>query len=137
MKKILLPVDGSENSQRAIEFAVTQLHSGANDEIHLLNVQLPIHTGFAKQQDIEKYQTSEAEKSLAAARKLLEDKGVTFIEHIAVGQIAEAIAHYAKTQKIDQIIMGTRGLGTVSGLILGSVATKVLHLANCPVTLVK
>jgi nucleotide-binding universal stress UspA family protein len=47
------------------------------------------------------------------------------------------IAQYAKEKGCDQIVMGTRGLGTVQGLLLGSVATKVIHLANVPVMLVK
>jgi nucleotide-binding universal stress UspA family protein len=43
----------------------------------------------------------------------------------------------AKEHGCAQIVMGTRGLGTVSGMLLGSVATKVIHLADVPVVLLK
>lgn len=137
MKKLLLPVDGSEASLHAVNFALTHLHPGQGDEIHLLNVQLPIHGGFASHEHIERYQRGEAEQALAGARKLLTAHGLSGIEHIAVGQLGESIAHYAATHHVDQIVMGSRGLGSVSGLVMGSVAVKVVHLAHCPVTLVK
>jgi nucleotide-binding universal stress UspA family protein len=44
---------------------------------------------------------------------------------------------YAEDKQCEQIVMGTRGLGTVSNLVLGSVATKAIHLAKVPVLLVK
>ena len=55
----------------------------------------------------------------------------------AVGDAAETITTYADQKKCDAIFMGTRGLGRVAGLLLGSVATKVLHLTKVPVTLTK
>jgi nucleotide-binding universal stress UspA family protein len=137
MTKLLLPVDGSESALRAVAFAIKHLHPGRGDEIHLLSVQLPIHSGFANHEHIERYQRGEAEQALAGARQLLAQHGLRYLEHIAVGQIGETIAHYATTQGVDQIVMGSRGLGTVGGLVMGSVAVKVVHLAHCPVTLVK
>lgn len=139
MKKILLPVDGSESATRAVAFAIEQVAAfkGAAPEIHLLNVQLPIHSGFASQDQIERFQRGEADRALADAKRLLGQHGVNYIEHVAVGQIGETIAHYAATQHVEQIIMGSRGLGTIGGLVLGSAAAKVIHLAHCPVTLVK
>jgi len=53
------------------------------------------------------------------------------------GQYGETIANYAKEKQCDRIVMGTRGLGAVGGLLLGSVARKVIHLADVPITLVK
>lgn len=137
MKKLLLPVDGSESSLHAVHFALTHLHLAQGDEIHLLNVQLPIHSGFANHEQVERYQRGEADQALAGARKLLAQHGLTCVEHIAVGQLGETVAHYAATHHVDQIVMGSRGLGSVGGLLMGSVAMKVVHLAHCPVTLVK
>jgi nucleotide-binding universal stress UspA family protein len=54
-----------------------------------------------------------------------------------MGEPAPAIAAHVERHGADGVIMGTRGLGTVGGLVLGSVATKVIHLVECPVTLVK
>jgi nucleotide-binding universal stress UspA family protein len=53
------------------------------------------------------------------------------------GQVAKTIADVAREEGVGQIVMGTRGLGGVQGLLLGSVATQVIHLAEVPVTLIK
>ena len=60
-----------------------------------------------------------------------------YVFHIGVGDAAETIVSYAKDKGCHQIVMGTRGLGSVSNMIMGSVATKVIHLADIPVLLVK
>jgi nucleotide-binding universal stress UspA family protein len=74
--------------------------------------------------------------ALADARKLLDDAGVKYIHHIGVGETPGIIARYVEDKNIEQVVMGTRGLGTISGMLLGSVATKVLHLVQVPVLLV-
>jgi nucleotide-binding universal stress UspA family protein len=56
---------------------------------------------------------------------------------VGVGHAGETIAEYVRQQHCNAVIMGTRGLGSTRGLVLGSVATKVVHLVNVPVTLVK
>jgi len=53
------------------------------------------------------------------------------------GQPAEAIAQVARDKSIEHIVMGTRGLGRIQGLVMGSVAMKVIHLAQVPITLIK
>jgi len=56
---------------------------------------------------------------------------------VRTGKAAEAIAQVAREEDIKHIVMGTRGLGSIQGLLLGSVATKVIHLAEVPITLIK
>jgi nucleotide-binding universal stress UspA family protein len=56
---------------------------------------------------------------------------------VLLGDPAEIIGSYADDQHCDMVVMGTRGLGPVGGLFLGSVTTKVIHVVNVPVTLVK
>ena len=140
--KILLPVDGSENALRATRFAISVAKACVEPaELHLLTVQLPILSGdvkmFVSQGQINAYYHDEGIKALASARAALDAAGVHYVFHIGVGQLAETIAAYAKDKACDQVIMGTRGLGSVSGLLLGSVTTKVIHLVDVPVTLVK
>ena len=60
-----------------------------------------------------------------------------FDTHIVPGHPAETIVDVAKKHDCTRVVMGTRGLGTIDGLVLGSVAYKVLHLSPVPVTLVK
>ena len=142
MKKILLPVDGSDNSLRAVQAAIDLAKAAAEPpEIHLLNVQLPIISGdvkmFVSEEQIKAYYHDEGIKALARARAALDAAGVAYVHHIGVGPVAETIAAYAKEKGCNQIIMGARGLGSLTGLLLGSVTTKVTHLVDIPVTLVK
>ncbi len=63
--------------------------------------------------------------------------GIGCVRHVRIGHPGEEIAACAAEQGCDAIIMGTRGMSAAAGLLLGSVATKVVHLAPVPVTLVR
>lgn len=142
MPKILVTVDGSENSDRVIEFLVKKNRWYGNPaEVHLLNVQLPI-VGvnvkmFISSDSLNEYYRDEGAAALKRARERLDAAGIPYTHHIGVGEPAETIVEYAKAKDCDQILMGNRGLGSVTSLVLGSVATKVLHLTHVPVTLVR
>ncbi len=142
MLKVLVPVDGSKNSDRAVAYAIGFVaNSKAPIELHVLNVQLPIASGgvrmFFKHEEIEAYHQDSGQEALRAARERLDQAGQGYVQHVSIGPIGETIAAYAKEQRCDHIVMGTRGLSAISGMVLGSVATKVLHLTDVPVTLVK
>jgi len=141
MVKILVPIDGSECALRALQAAIKMAGQHDDAELHLLNAPLPILSGHAKmfldKQVIQDYYAEEGEKALADARKVAEESGVRFVTAIKAGQSAQTIADYAKNQQCAHIVMGTRGLSAVPGMLLGSVANKVIHLASVPVTLVK
>jgi len=137
---ILVPVDGSENSDRAVRFAIEFLKGGGG-KLHLLNVQAPVGGGvraFVKKADIEAYHREEGEKALAPARAKLDAAGVKYEAHITVGEEAgAAIARFAEEKKCGQLVMGTRGLGRVAGALLGSVTTQAISLVEVPILLVK
>ncbi len=141
--KILVPVDGSKCSIRAVDHLIKKLgwfKGGA--EIHLLNVQHQIPygrrvTSVVGHDRIAKYHQEEGLAALKSARRRLDAAKVDYQYHIGVGDEAEVICQYARDKGVDQIFMGTRGLGRVSTLMLGSVATKVIHLCPVPVLLVK
>jgi len=141
--KVLLSVDGSEPSIRAVNYLIKA--SGwfkTEIEVHLLNVQheLPYggRVGSVLGRDaIEKYHQEQGAEQLKQARSLLDAAHVKYHAHIGVGDEASVIAAYAKDKHCDQIYMGTRGLGPVTGMVLGSVATKVIHLSPVSVLLVK
>ena len=139
--RILIPVDGSDTSLAAVRFAAGTLARANPDlEIHLLNVQPPLPSAAATFIDsavVRDFHLEEGAKALAAARKLLDDSGIHYASNAVVGEPAETIAAYAEQRGCAGIVMGTRGLGRAAGLLLGSVAHKVLHLSNLPVTLVK
>src|SRR5690606_32223112 len=125
MKTILLPVDGSESALRAAKVALQQVRESDKTQIHLITVQTPIASGNVKRfftaETLNAYYQDEGQNALASARALLNEAGITYEESIKVGPIAQTIADYAKKHQCDQIIMGTRGLGSVTGLVLGSV----------------
>lgn len=139
MLKVLIPVDGSENSLRTVKYVVDKAALYKDRvEIHLLNVQHPFPgTIRGVKEQAEKYHHDEGIKALAGVRKLLDKAGIKYSYHISVGEPPEVIAHFVKDQQIDQVVMGTRGAGAVANMMMGSVATKVLHLVDVPVLLVK
>jgi nucleotide-binding universal stress UspA family protein len=111
-------------------------------ETHLLNVQHHMPYGarvsaVVGHDKVAQYLQEEGLAALKAAREKLDAAGVRYHYHIGVGEPAEVIVRYAREQGCDQIVMGTRGMGAVSNLVLGSVATKVIHLSPVPVMLLK
>lgn len=143
MTTILIAVDGSSHSAKvakaAIKLAVAYRQA---PEMHLIYVHLPIPTmgGLIKpvgHEALQRYYREEGEDALRVAKKLLDRTKLGCTIHIMVGPIAESIAGEAKKLKCDLIIMGTHGMGAMSGMLLGSVASKTVHLARCPVVLVR
>jgi nucleotide-binding universal stress UspA family protein len=146
MRSFLVPVDGSDNSMRAVEVACRQIDPRQPAMVHLLNVQPPNHSAvvrkYLSQDLIDQFHQQEGETALRSARTRLDNAGIACTSRVEVGDVAQTIARYAQEMRCDQVIMGTRGLGAggvaaISGLLLGSIATKVLHLVDVPVTLVK
>ncbi|TXI18457.1 MAG: universal stress protein [Nitrosomonas sp.] len=141
MLKILVPVDGSDNSTKAIADFIRLLDwYKERPELHLLNVQYPLSGNvslFINQADIKQYHQEEGLKSLQNTRELLDQAGIPYQHHITVGDPAEMIVRFAAEKQYDQIVMGPRGKGNIQGLLLGSVTNKVMQLSNIPVLLVK
>ena len=140
--KLLVLIDGSNKSTRAVMHAIGFAKSCKEPvEVHLLNVQLPITFGdigkFVSQEALLAHYNKEAMAILSKPRDLLTSEGIPHTVQIRVGPIAESIDKYLSESACDQIIMGTRGLGAVQSLLLGSVAMKVIHMVKVPVTLIK
>jgi nucleotide-binding universal stress UspA family protein len=86
---------------------------------------------------IDQEEAGAATESLQEAVAVCRDAGVTYETRAERGAVAATIDRVAREENVKHIIMGTRGLGGVRGLLLGSVATQLLHLTDVPVTLVK
>lgn len=140
--KILIPVDGSANAQRAVDYVIKHA-AGLKEspQVLLLNVQWNVAAGnvklFINQETITDYYREQGMAALQLARAALDAAALPYQYHISVGTPAEAIVQYAHQQSVDQIVMGRQGQGGLQSLLLGSVVNKVLHLADCPVLLVK
>lgn len=143
MLKFLVPVDGSESSNRAVDFLAGKIGWFKDGvEIHLLNVQHLIPYGdrvssVVGHDRIAHFHQEEGMAALKPAMRKLDAARIKYHYHVGVGDEADIVCKYAKEKGCDQIVMGTRGMGSVSNLLLGSVATKVIHLSTVPVLLVR
>jgi nucleotide-binding universal stress UspA family protein len=141
MPKILVPVDGSEYSSAAVREAIKSVTQAQEGEIHLLNVQAPIFPAvtmvYMPTDKIDTYYFDAGSKALEEAERLVQEAGVKYAAHRAVGAITETIVSKAEELGCDSIVMGTHGRGKIAEMLLGSIAQRVLLLASVPVTLVK
>lgn len=141
MSTVLVPVDGSDCSQQALQEVIRQAKGASGLEVHLLNVQPRIFPEealvYLPAEKIDTYYYEQGTKALAPAEAELHKAGVAFVSHRAVGPVAETIVQKAGELGADAVVMGTRGHGGLAGILLGSIASKVLHMSEVPVTLVK
>jgi nucleotide-binding universal stress UspA family protein len=146
-EQILVPVDGSEHAFRALKMACV-LAKAENCSIRLLHVvpSKEVPAGLKRYAEIEHmerapeylYETGIAENVLNAARDQALEDGIQNVEcSIEHGDATKGILEVAGREGADTIVMGTRGLSDIQGMVLGSVAHKVAHAADCRVIIVK
>lgn len=142
MVRILLPVDGSSNAVLATRKLVDSLKWYKEPpQIDLLAVHLPVPRFpnmdvVVSEEMIQQYYIDEWKDMLAPSEKVLDAAGVKYAVHTRVGPIAETIVEHAAQAGSEMIYMGTRGMTALSSMVLGSVATRVIHLASIPVVLI-
>jgi len=145
--KILVPYDGSPPSERAVEYAlrIAGAVGKTTVDLHLLNVQeadAGVIDYFRRDAaDVAARLVAERRdagaKLLDAPARAVEGSGVRVERTVLLGDPATVIGSYADNHHCTMLVMGTRGLGPVGGLMLGSVTSKVIQLVKVPVTLVK
>ncbi|MEP7062021.1 MAG: universal stress protein [Betaproteobacteria bacterium] len=143
MARFLVAVDGSENSSRATRKLVDMLvlyREAPQIDMVTVHASLPYLGAASKlvvsRDAVTSYYAEEGERALAPSAQILRVAGVAFSVRTLVGDPAHVIAQHARDSACDMIWMGTRGMGALPNLVLGSVATKVLHLSDIPVVLV-
>ena len=143
MRRLLVAYDGSDNSKRALQYVVDLARdTGMALQVHVVNVQHePIIYGeYVTSAMIDELNNSLMAKSrsvLDEAAAMLQAGGLTCETHTQLGNVAEQINDAVKRLGCDTVVMGTRGLGSCTGLVLGSVASRVIHEVSVPVLLVK
>jgi nucleotide-binding universal stress UspA family protein len=141
--KILLAVDGSKHSMAAVQCLIEHADwYRSKPEVELVNVHAPLpklpRMGLVVgRNQIQRYYEEEGAAALAAAKKKLAAAGIRFEAHILIGQVAESLVLHASKTRCDLIFIGTRGRSEAVNMLLGSTATKVLHLSKTPVLLVR
>ena len=141
--RILVAVDGSKGSLDAVQLLIDHADwYGKTPEVHLVAVHLPVpkiprmRLVVGKAQ-IERYYQEEGATMLAAARRKLDAARIAYRAQVLVGPIAETLVRYARDKRCDLIYIGTRGMTALGKALVGSTATKVLHISDIPVLLVK
>ena len=136
--KILVAVDHSEVSDRALDAArdLALLSRGEVWVLHLREREVAVKTGVSLSDE----SMDEARAAVAAAVDKLTAAGVKAQGDVGTtlfGYAARSIIDDAKEHDVDIIVMGSRGRGDLAGLILGSTAHKVIHLADRPILIVR
>ncbi|MGE5171051.1 MAG: universal stress protein [Rudaea sp.] len=140
MIKTLLAADGSEHGEHVAAFLVRLAEAGTPLEVVLLNVQPEVvdwQTHGLAQESMHAQREYLGREATESVRRLLDAAGLRYELHVEMGDPADTIVRFAKEQRCDWIVMGTRGMGALEAFALGSVARKVIHLAEVPVTLMK
>jgi nucleotide-binding universal stress UspA family protein len=139
--KILLPVDGSAFTKRALDFIARHgTLFGPSHTYMALTVatQIPAHARrFLEHDVVEAYYREEAEKVLAPVREFVSRHSLSITTHHVIGHAAECIAAFAKAQQPDLIIMGSHGHSAIANLVLGSVAAGILARCGIPTLIVR
>lgn len=136
---ILLAVDGSEHSLNAARSAAQLARSMNSADLRIAVVydSIPPILGDPDFQVVLNARLDDTEKILQSAVKEVGEVPSTVSTETIAGDPAEAIIKIADTRKCDLIVMGSRGLGRLAGLVLGSVSQKVVSHAPCPVLIVR
>ncbi len=140
MRNVLLPVDGSDSAFQAALYVIESIRKHGPLTVHLLNVQpnpMPWQISGMELEHVNSHLSVQAHVALKAVQHLLNEEGVDYQTHIKLGDVGETIVALADELACDHIIMGTRGLGAILGMVLGSATRKVLYLATIPVVCVK
>ena len=140
----LIAFDGSENAMRAIDEILDTMDT-SKLHVHLLYACEPVQineVAFNKEPLLDMLSIKKAREEaglalLTPAKTRLESAGIAFDAHVLSGNPAEVITGFSHEHNCDLIVMGTRGMGTIKNLLLGSVASKVIHLTEKPLLLVK
>lgn len=146
MKKVLIPIDGSEFSDRALDKGM-EIAKACGSEVvllHVVFVDVPAYVDFAS--------TAAVGATMESIREAAEEMGKTILEkgkekltgiasvstELMAGNPAETILRLADSIDADLIVMGSEGVGPASkGILLGSVTNRVLHNTKIPVLVVK
>ena len=139
MLKVLVPVDGSENSLRAVRQAIAEYRRHHELELHLLNVQpqLSRHVArFVNRQSRDRWHSEQVNAALAGARKVLAAAGVPHHVHWALGARAAEICRAATRLGVHHIVMGTARKNSLTRMLEDSVTDEVLKTTAVPVEVV-
>ena len=138
--KILVPVDGSDISYRALDSALF-LSERLGSKITAIHVIEQVPTVYIQSQkildELLAAHKNESQKILDKCSSIATQKGIVINTTLLEGNPASTILEFSQMDKYEVIIIGSRGMGHFKELILGSVSSKILHHSLCPVLLIR
>jgi nucleotide-binding universal stress UspA family protein len=138
IEKVLLPVDGSDFSVKATQYALEFVQDRGGDIILMYSHKpFPSFLGEPYFQEVHDKIMNHAREMLEPFIKMFSDAGMSVDQRILEGAPGENICRVAKIEQCDLIIMGSRGFSDLKGLFLGSVTHRVLNQAPCPVLVIR
>jgi nucleotide-binding universal stress UspA family protein len=140
LKKILVAFDGSQQSNKAFDFALDMLKlcTGAISELIIISViQPPEPADIVEMDAIIDSATQHYEELFKEMKEKAKEKDIAIKTEVLVGHPADQIVRYAKDQNCDAIVLGRKGKSKIERWLLGSVSKRVSSYAPCTVIIVK
>ncbi|MBA4452397.1 MAG: universal stress protein [Nitrosopumilaceae archaeon] len=137
--KILVPLDGSKNSRRGLEMAISVARQFGATITGVYSINAPPHSEFRGVGSVQESLNDEIKKFMDEAKVLAAQNGIVFKEKMMRGDVGYNIVKLAqnKKEKFNLIVIGSRGRGSVKEMFFGSVSNYVIHAAKIPVLIVK
>ena len=145
-ERVLVPIDGSESSWAALEYAFGHHGDGPIVVLYVADPSERTYTDRSRgneddpdggENSTEEYSVEYSKELFETARERADTAGVEVETETTVGSPADAILEYAEDNRIDHIVMGSRGRSGLSRLLLGSVAETVVRRSSVPVTVAR
>jgi nucleotide-binding universal stress UspA family protein len=138
--RLLLATDGSENAGRAADAAISLAQGLSLPSITIAHIVTspPSESRMVQAKfDVRSLLEEESRKIISGTLAKCDAAGIAYTLKVAIGDPAQEILTCVQKEKIDLVVIGSRGLGTLQGALIGSVSQKIAHLAPCPVLIVK
>lgn len=140
IKKILVPIDGSDNSYRALDAAIllSEKLDAKLTAIHVMGDPPVLHIYSQKLLTslLDAYR-KEIRLILSKCSEIATKKGLTINTELLQGNPASMILNYCEKGEYDIVVMGSRGMGMFKEMLLGSVSSKIVHYSCCPVMIIR
>lgn len=141
MNAIAIGIDGSTAGLELARQAIARANLWREPPtLHLVNVQYPFHgdvSTFINRDQVRQYHQDCGMAALREATQLVAAAGLPYEQHVFVGDPAETLGRFAREQECTEILVSTRGKSLLGGLMLGSVAFKLLQVAETPVLVIR
>jgi|SRR5690625_3932321 nucleotide-binding universal stress UspA family protein len=142
-RRILVAYDGSEQSKEALQEAKLQAVGAPDTEVHVLAVvtRAGPSTNYGMSLSIQKAIADKLEPEMEEIEKEFQRQNITIETRVYIDEnqrnAGRTVCEYAKVNDIDLIIVGSRGLGSVRQIFLGSVSNHIVQYAECPILIIK